>query len=73
MRDIASVQLAHLDLKRLYGTFDRLRMAYEVYKQLQQKAGPRQIPEPRLGLTHNLGGFPAMSICSVAILGNELG
>ncbi len=47
-----------------------LRMLYEVYKQLQGKAGPRQIRNPGLGLTHNLGGFPAFSIASVAILGN---
>ncbi len=48
-----------------------LRMIYEVYKQLQGRAGERQIKNPRLGLTHNLGGFPVMSICSVAIFGNE--
>ncbi|MBN1345387.1 MAG: acetyl-CoA acetyltransferase [Phycisphaerae bacterium] len=47
-----------------------LRMIYEVYKQLQQKAGPRQIKNPKLGLTHNLGGFPSSSVCSVSILGN---
>jgi acetyl-CoA C-acetyltransferase len=28
-----------------------LRMQYEVYKQLQEKAGPRQVKNPRLGLT----------------------
>ena len=33
-----------------------LRMMYEVYLQLQGKAGPRQVKNPRLGLTHNLGG-----------------
>lgn len=48
-----------------------LRMLYEVYKQLQGKAGQRQIKNPRLGLTHNLGGFPSMSVCSICILGNE--
>ena len=47
-----------------------LRMVYEVYKQLQQKAGPRQIKNPALGLTHNLGGFPSSSVVSVAIFGN---
>jgi len=47
-----------------------LRMIYEVYKQLQEKAGPRQIKNPKLGLTHNLGGFPSSSVCSVAIFGN---
>jgi len=33
-----------------------LRMQYEVYKQLQERSGPRQVKNPRLGLTHNLGG-----------------
>jgi len=47
-----------------------LRMAYEIYKQLQGKAGERQIRNPGLGLTHNLGGFPSMSVASIAILGN---
>lgn len=47
-----------------------LRMIYEVYKQLQGKAGPRQVKNPGLGLTHNLGGFPAFSIASITILGN---
>lgn len=47
-----------------------LRMIYEVYKQLQGKAGVRQIKNPGLGLTHNLGGFPAISVASISILGN---
>jgi acetyl-CoA C-acetyltransferase len=47
-----------------------LRMIYEVYKQLQGKAGVRQIRNPGLGLTHNLGGFPAISVASISILGN---
>ena len=46
-----------------------LRMAYEVYKQLQGKAGPRQVRNPVLGLTHNLGGNPTRSAVSVAIFG----
>lgn len=49
-----------------------LRMAYECYKQLQHKAGERQIEKPKLALTHNLGGFPAMCVVSVNIFGNEL-
>ena len=49
-----------------------LRMIYEVYHQLRGKADKRQIAEPKLGLTHNLGGFPCMSVVSVAIFGNEL-
>ncbi len=50
-----------------------LRMAYEVYKQLQGKAGKRQVKNPRLGLTHNQGGEPGAATVSVLIAGNELG
>ncbi len=46
-----------------------IRMLYEMYLQLLERAGDRQIKDPRLGLTHNLGGFPAMSVCSIAIVG----
>jgi acetyl-CoA C-acetyltransferase len=48
-----------------------LRMMYEVYKQLQGKAGPRQVRNPRLGLTHNLGGNAGMGIGTCVVLGNE--
>lgn len=47
-----------------------LRMIYEVYKQLQDKAGPRQVKNPKLGLTHNLGGGPGQGIGSVIIVSN---
>ena len=46
-----------------------IRMIYEVYKQLQGKAGPRQLKKADLGLTHNLGGRPGSFTCSVAIFG----
>jgi len=46
-----------------------LRMAYEVYHQLRGTAGDRQLGAPRLGLTHNLGGFPNKNVCSISILG----
>ena len=46
-----------------------LRMMYEVYKQLQGKAGPRQIKNTHIGMTHNLGGQPPLSVCSVCIVG----
>lgn len=49
-----------------------LRMMYEVYKQLQEKAGPRQVKNPSLGLTHNQGGEPGAAVVSVVIAGNEL-
>lgn len=48
-----------------------LRMMYEVYKQLQGKAGLRQVKNPKLGLTHNMGGLPGLATVSVAIVGNE--
>ena len=46
-------------------------MMYEVYKQLQGKAGKRQVKNPRLGLTHNLGGGAGTGIASCFIVGNE--
>lgn len=46
-----------------------LRMIYEMYKQLQGKAGPRQIEDPRIGITHNMGGFPPRNIIAVSIVG----
>ncbi len=46
-----------------------IRMIYEVYKQLQGKAGPRQLKNPDLGLTHNLGGRPGSFTASVALFG----
>ncbi len=46
-----------------------LRMAYEVYNQLLQRAGPRQLKSPALGLTHNLGGVPYLGIAGVSIFG----
>ncbi|HEY50158.1 MAG TPA: acetyl-CoA acetyltransferase, partial [Dehalococcoidia bacterium] len=46
-----------------------LRMIYEMYKQLQGKAGDRQIKDPKFGLTHNMGGIPSVNIVSVLIVG----
>jgi acetyl-CoA C-acetyltransferase len=46
-----------------------LRMLYEMYLQLQGRAGERQISNPRYGLTHNLGGMPYMNVSSVTIVG----
>ncbi|MDY6881504.1 MAG: acetyl-CoA acetyltransferase [Thermodesulfobacteriota bacterium] len=50
-----------------------IRMVYEVYKQLQGKAGKRQVKDAKVGLTHNLGGLPAHFNCAVAIFGKEPG
>jgi acetyl-CoA C-acetyltransferase len=46
-----------------------LRMIYEMYLQLHGRAGERQLENPVFGLTHNLGGFPAMNVCSISIVG----
>jgi acetyl-CoA C-acetyltransferase len=46
-----------------------LRMIYEMYLQLHGRAEDRQLADPRYGLTHNLGGFPAMNVCSISIVG----
>jgi acetyl-CoA C-acetyltransferase len=51
-----------------------LRMMYEVYKQLQGKAGARQVKNARLGLTHNLGGVvPGASVAACSVVGNGRG
>jgi acetyl-CoA C-acetyltransferase len=44
-------------------------MIYEVYKQMQGKAGGRQLQKADLGITHNLGGRPGSFTCSVAVFG----
>lgn len=46
-----------------------LRMAYEIYNQLQGRAGERQLRSPSLGLTHNLGGVPYQGVAAVSLLG----
>ena len=48
-----------------------IRMLYEMYLQLQGRAGPRQLSNPLFGLTHNLGGQPSQNVCSVSIVGLE--
>jgi acetyl-CoA C-acetyltransferase len=50
-----------------------IRMIFEVYQQLRQQAGERQIKNPVKGLTQNLGGTPGSCVSSVAIFGNEIG
>jgi acetyl-CoA C-acetyltransferase len=48
-----------------------IRMLYEMYLQLQGRAGARQLRAPKLGLTHNLGGQPSQNVCSVTIVGHQ--
>ncbi len=46
-----------------------LRMIYEMYLQLNGRAGARQAAQPVFGMTHNLGGFPSQNVSSVTIVG----
>ncbi|MEA1959287.1 MAG: acetyl-CoA acetyltransferase [Chloroflexota bacterium] len=46
-----------------------LRMVYEIYKQCQGKADKRQLKDPKLGLTHNLGGQPPHCTIFVGVFG----
>jgi acetyl-CoA C-acetyltransferase len=48
-----------------------LRMVYEHYLQLQGRAGARQLKDPQLGLSHNLGGVPYNGVCGISIVGLE--
>jgi acetyl-CoA C-acetyltransferase len=48
-----------------------LRMTYEIYKQLQEKAGPRQVKNARIGLTHNAGGMIGSLNAAVGIFGRK--
>jgi len=50
-----------------------IRMVYEMYLQLHGRAEERQLEDPKLGLTHNLGGFPFMNVCSIGIVGKYEG
>ncbi|WP_260287181.1 acetyl-CoA acetyltransferase [Peribacillus aracenensis] len=49
-----------------------LRMLYEMYLQFQGKAGKRQLDNPKIGLTHNLGGTPMQCVSFISIVGKEL-
>lgn len=50
-----------------------LRMLYEMYLQLLGRAGERQLSDPRIGMTHNLGGFPHQNVSSISIVGRYEG
>ncbi len=50
-----------------------IRMVYEMYLQLHGRADERQLEDPKIGLTHNLGGFPFMNVCSIGIIGKYEG
>lgn len=46
-----------------------LRMLFEGWLQLTEQAGERQLDDPTMVLTHNLGGGPALNVCAIAIIG----
>jgi acetyl-CoA C-acetyltransferase len=46
-----------------------IRMLYEMYMQLQGRAGDRQLGNPSIGMTHNLGGSPMSNVAAVCIVG----
>jgi acetyl-CoA C-acetyltransferase len=49
-----------------------LRMLYAMYEQLLDRVPKqRKVKNPRLGLTHNLGGTPAWNVCAIAIIGKD--
>ena len=50
-----------------------LRLLFECWLQLSGKAEQRQLENPQLGLTHNLGGQPGECVSFVSIVGNQLG
>ncbi len=48
-----------------------LRMLFECWLQFRSEAGPRQLAEPRLAMTHNLGGRPGGCVSFISIVGAE--
>jgi acetyl-CoA C-acetyltransferase len=48
-----------------------LRMLYECWLQFRGEAGERQLRDPQLGLTHNLGGRPGTCVSFVSIVGRD--
>jgi acetyl-CoA C-acetyltransferase len=50
-----------------------LRMLYEAWLQLRGEAGARQLADPHLALTHNLGGRPGGCVSFISVVGNERG
>ena len=47
-----------------------LRMLFEMYNQLLGRwPEERKVPNPKFGLTHNLGGMPSWNVISICILG----
>lgn len=50
-----------------------LRMLYECWLQFRGQAGERQLDDPHLALTHNLGGRPGSCVSFVSVVGSDRG
>ena len=49
-----------------------LRMIYAMYEQLLDRVpAERKVKNPRLGLTHNLGGMPHSNVAAISIIGKD--
>jgi acetyl-CoA C-acetyltransferase len=49
-----------------------LRMLYELFLQFKGDAGGRQLNNPKIGLTHNLGGTPWQCVSFISVVGKFL-
>ncbi|MFE2996917.1 acetyl-CoA acetyltransferase [Nocardia sp. NPDC059246] len=50
-----------------------LRMLYECWLQFRGQAGERQLRDPHLAVTHNLGGRPGSCVSFVSVVGPQIG
>lgn len=50
-----------------------LRMLYECWLQFRGEAGDRQLDDPQLALTHNLGGRPGGCLTAMTLVGRSRG
>ncbi len=50
-----------------------LRMLFECWQQFRGAAGERQLENPTLGMTHNLGGRPGTCVSFISIVGAAAG
>jgi acetyl-CoA C-acetyltransferase len=48
-----------------------LRMLFECWLQFRGEAGDRQLEDPQLGMTHNLGGRPGACVSFISIVGAD--
>ena len=49
-----------------------MRMIYAMYEQLLERVPEeRQVKNARMGLTHNLGGWPHANVCAVSVIGRD--